>query len=397
MEFLTFFECSEKEITACVIEAGAQQVIRAKLSVPCQVISRGLITHAEDFQNHIQDMRDVLESQLGFPLHEVYLIVRGLPVESKVLYFSKTFEDAHPIKGIEIQEILSENRLNKAFENDRVLHSFPLRYKLDDRSDIENPEGLIGQTLGVACHFIKIPQKIYESYLYMFKKARLNLVKMIESSYATSFGVLNDETKKAGTLLINFYDKTTELLVYEKKTPLFLHQFPFGIDLILQDLQKYFSLSERQAKKLFREHARALVLSEDHLKNVTFDFDEKTSRTFPLLDITRLTSARMKEIMRLIYLFLEKKKVIPYIQGIQITGDVFHVKHLNQLGYNIFNCSVNVFEEAFLNNQRISHAIKGAFLNRVAHIEKENRAFEYQKKSSHRTFELLRKFIQENL
>ncbi|MHA1550195.1 MAG: cell division FtsA domain-containing protein [Alphaproteobacteria bacterium] len=395
MLFLTIFEKFAQTFRAQVFEVSSkgEAILRTSLSQVCEGLSETGITNPTTVFKTIQGMRNQLDAKLGVPIQNIFLSIRGLPVESKVLFFSKEFEKPQPITKKEIAETLAQKKFSLHFKEKIILHSFPLRYKIDERVDIENPEGMIGKKLGIAFHFLVVDQKEYDLYLSIFKKADLKVEKIVESRYATAFGALPDQMKKEGSLLIDFGKSDIQLTVYEKRTPLFLHAFPFGAGLIQKDIQKVLNVTKEQATYLDKKYGHALVLSEDHLKNATLPIDEDTQRTFSLFEITQMTSARMKEILKLIFLSLEKKGVLPHIKSVGICGEGAERKYLSQLAHNIFHRPIHIFPK----KGEISWTVKGMVEQRLNVLKTHKQELAYNKKSSNRTFELLRKFIKENL
>ncbi len=357
MKIYTVFEFGATKITALSVEKSPKGLVPlAFISKKVDCFKNGLITNPTVFLSTIKEIRDYLDTKLLRPIESISISISGLNTKSTLKMNSQIFSEPTTVKKDTIISLLQKQQDEIS---DKVLHCFPMRYKLDERTDIESPEGLIANEIGVASHIVSIPTDIFEMYESLLKKIGLKIENFVSLPYAISLSALSNRQKKEGVLLIDIGEKNSQLSLWKNRTPFFMSSLPLGGDLITKDIESIFRISREEAVESKETFGRAWVLPEDHLKNILI-----AGKTRSLLDLTQVIHTRAKETFELIKAFLESKTNLETVKEIVITGGGSKIPYMRELVYNIFHRPVSVAREVKWKEHIISTALYGLILNK---------------------------------
>lgn len=384
MSILTVFECASTEIRAiCVEKKGDDFSFLAFASVSVDCLKNGLITNVSVFEEAIKKIRNELDSKLVRPIDGIVLSVVGLKSVSRLKVFQKDYPTSRVIVRSDLLDVLKSQPLEE--DDIRLIHCLPIRYKVDNRLDVENPEGLIASHFTMACHLVGVPSSAFLMYEYSFKRLGLKIDQWIAPSFAISRFALSDALKKEGVLLMDFGRQETQMAVWNQRVPVFLSSFPLGSSLISKDIQKAFSLTSfSEAEELKEKHGRAWVLSEDHLRHISVG---GVSRS--LLDLTRITHSRVREIFELLRLHLLSKSNLEGISRLVLVGQGAQMPYLKELIENVFHRSVQILPSYSWKGHFISPVLVGCFLLRFEALQSQNPVLSQERETTLKTMRSL--------
>lgn len=380
MSILTVFECASTEIRAvCVEKKGDDFSFLGYASHPVDCLKNGLITNVSVFEDAIKKIRNELDSKLVRPIEGIVLSVVGLKSVSRLKVFQKDTPVSTVISRSDLLDILKSQSLEE--DDFRVLHCLPIRYKVDNRLDVENPEGLIASHLTMACHLVCVPSSVFLMYEHSFKRVGLKIDQFISPALAISRFALTDSLKKEGVVLLDFGRQETQMTVWSQRVPIYLSGFPLGSFLISKDIQKAFSLHEiSEADSLKEKHGRAWVLSEDHLRHISVGGASRS-----LLDLTRITHSRAREIFELLRVHLISKSSLEGTSRVVLVGQGAQMPYLKELVENIFHRSVQILPSYSWKGHFISPVLMGCFLLRFDSIQSQNPILSQERETALKT------------
>ncbi|MBN1783487.1 MAG: pilus assembly protein PilM [Alphaproteobacteria bacterium] len=386
MRFFTVFECGATRIKALTIEKSPKGLVpHAMVTRDVDCFKNGLITNPVVFLTAIKDIRDTLDAKLICPVESITLGISGLATQSKLKMSSMRFSEPRAIVHEDILTLLKQQE--KQIQ-DPLLHCLPMRYKVDERTDVENPEGLIAGEFGVASHLVSIPASVCQMYETLFRKVGLKIDYFVAVPYALSLAALSQRQKKEGVLLIDIGKIHTHVALWTYRTPFFFSSLPLGGDLITKDIQQIFQVSFEEANRVKEQYGRAWVLPEDHLKNI-----EIGGKTRSLLDLTRVIHMRAKETFELIRAFLDSKTQLGPVKEIVLTGGGCKIPYMREMAHNVFHRPVSIAQEFKWQENSISNVLYGLVLykNGLKPITKE------QEEETQNLVEKLHRWIKEYL
>ncbi len=155
-----------------------------------------------------------------------------------------------------VSDIDIENALKDAeksvydIKNKAILHTIPLRYKLDGHEVSGNILGLRGHKLETKALFITYPKQYLTSLKDALKKAHIEVTDIIAGPIAESVPVLTKKQKIAGVALVHIGAETTSLVVYENNVPILVSVLSVGGNNITKDIALGLKVSLEDAEDI---------------------------------------------------------------------------------------------------------------------------------------------------
>ncbi len=155
------------------------------------------------------------------------------------------------VSDIDIEKALKDAE-KSVFDvkNKMILHTIPLRFKLDGQEVSGNIMGLHGHKLEVKALFITYPKQYFATLQNALEKTNLEISDVIAGPIAESVCLLSRKQKMAGTAVINIGSDTTSLLVYENNLPLVVSVLPVGGNDITKDIALGLKISLEEAEDI---------------------------------------------------------------------------------------------------------------------------------------------------
>ncbi len=202
----------------------------------------------------------------------------------------------------------AEERLAPQLQNYRILHAFPLRYRIDGKEiPVTSPEGLRGSRIAVDFLFVATIEKHLNDLLSAIEEAGLEVAGIYASPIAAAHAMLSKEQRHIGAALVNIGAHTLSLVVYDEGVPVSVKVFPIGASEITKDIALTLKIDTREAELM-------------QWKKVAME-DEVRER------VQEITTFRLQEMFRLIDRHLQsiqRSRLLP--GGVVITGggSAFH-------------------------------------------------------------------------
>jgi cell division protein FtsA len=191
------------------------------------------------------------EKTLGQRIKKAYVSIEGISLNSIVSSGSVIISKADKeITSLDVSNVLANSEENLDIPNRRVIHSFPLSYKLDGKEIYARPEGLRGIKLEVKSFFVTCLKQNIDDLATAFALAKINVEEIIASPLATSNVILNNKQKMAGCVLVDIGYDTISSIVYENNLPVSLQVFPLGGMYITKDIALGLKISLEEAESI---------------------------------------------------------------------------------------------------------------------------------------------------
>ncbi len=254
------------------------------------------------------------------------------------------------ITSLDIENALkdAEKSLHDA-KNKSIVHTIPLRYKLDGQEISGNIIGLRGHKLEIRALFVTYPKQYIESFKRALKKAHIEPLDIVAGPIAEAVAVLSKKQKIAGVGLVHIGAETTSLIVYENNMPLLISAFAVGGNHITKDVALGLKVSLEEAELIKNNEA-------------TFMFSRRRA--------DEVIEARIEDIADAINNELEKVKrreLLP--AGILLLGDSTKIERIEYTMRNIIKLPVkkidnemSIISNGTLIDQSFARAYGLAFL-----------------------------------
>ena len=246
------------------------------------------------------------EKSSAIKIHRAYVAVGGIGL-SGITGTAQTVvsrADSH-VTELDIEKLhaLCEESLPaNLIQNQKILHSIPISYKLDGKTiPTKNPLDMKGTKLEVKMLFITCLEPHLNDLLEVVDRAGVEVIDCLASPIATSFATLTKLQKTAGCILANIGAETISIIVFENYIPVSLEVFPIGSTDITNDI------------------ALGLKIPLEEAESIKLGGISATS--YPKKKLDEIISARLSDMFELIENHLKKigrNGLLP--AGIFITG-----------------------------------------------------------------------------
>lgn len=135
-------------------------------------------------------------------------------------------------------------------KNKKVIHTIPIKYKLDHNEIQGSPIGMFGKRIEGKFLFVLAPTLYVEKMETILSEINLPIEEVVVGPFAECIPLLNKKQRVAGTALINIGHSTTSILVYENNNPTLISILPVGSNDITNDIALGLQISLEEAEEI---------------------------------------------------------------------------------------------------------------------------------------------------
>ncbi len=143
----------------------------------------------------------------------------------------------------------SEKSLGE-LKNKRILHTVPLRFKLDGKEITGRAVGLKGMKLEVKTLFVICLEQHFEDLAEVVEAAGVEVTDIVASPLAAGMVALTKRQRNVGSILVNIGAETVSAVVYENDIPISLDVFPLGSTDITNDMALGLKIAPEEAERI---------------------------------------------------------------------------------------------------------------------------------------------------
>ena len=214
-----------------------------------------------------------------------------------------------------------------------ILHVLPYNFKLDERNTVD-PLGMKAQKLEVEAHIVYAKKYDIENLKNAVRKAGLQVINIVLSSYASLIATVNDDEKKSGVLIADMGADVCDIAIYSGSSLKYTNFIPYGSSTITNDLFKNFGISKDDANDIKCEH---FSLSNPHsgiLEAAKFS-REHEKKEIDLQAVHQVCEARADELLGFINEVLEDSELANEVSIIVLTGGLASLEGIEDFASNI--------------------------------------------------------------
>lgn len=236
-----------------VYEEGVKfPVVLATYKKSLDGVDRGNITDSDEVENAILDAIATLEEESGHTtLHTLLSLgAVGLASHHANGHAQVSRGDAS-VTDLDIENAIKDaNRGVPDIRNKAVVHTIPMKYKLDGSEVQGDVIDVRGNKLEVKTLFVTYPLQCMNVLKKVLDKAKVRVTDIVAGPISESIPLLTKRQKVAGVALINIGAGVTSLLVYENNIPLLVSTIPVGGDDITKDIAIGLKITLEEAEEV---------------------------------------------------------------------------------------------------------------------------------------------------
>jgi cell division protein FtsA len=253
----------------CALDIGSSKIaaVLAKTSrgrineiifdcIPAKGIKRGVITDSIEVVNAITRLLKNLAAKSQTKIKFLYTNISGQDIITK---YSRAImplaEKGNKVITLsDIRRINEQARVLGSSLEDEIIHSIPLSYTVDSKSNIINPLGLYSHRLEVDLYLVCAKLSSLQSLNRAIGQSGFEIKDLFFSGLATAKVALDDELKEGLNLFCDIGSDVTEILIFKDGALCAIEVLPCGGDDVTMQLQEVLKMPFELAEDIKRSY-----------------------------------------------------------------------------------------------------------------------------------------------
>ena len=298
-------------------------------------VRHGYVINQEEASRGIREAVQAAEKSSGVKIRKALISIGGVSLESIIATGSHIISRIDgEVTQADVDRVIQACEENAHLSNKKVIHGFPLSFKLDGKEVLGRPEGMRGMKLLEAkVLFISSLDQHLDNLIRAVEGAGIEVEDVVAAPFAASLVTLTKAQRTAGCVLTNIGAETVSIVVFENDKPISLQVFPIGSTDITNDIALGLRISLEEA-----ENIKKGVL---------------TQKDVPQKKLDEIIEARLKDIFDLIEAHLKKinrNGLLP--AGVILTGGGANLQVAEELAKVSLRLPARVTIPRILENQK---------------------------------------------
>ncbi len=215
-------------------------------------IERGNIVNGEEVTHAIMDAIDALELESGHDTLHTLISLGAIGLSSHhVNGQAQVSRGDASVTDLDIENAISDaHKVVPDIRNKAVVHTIPMKYRLDGHDIPGGVIGVRGNKLEVKTLFITYPLQCMNILKKSLENAKIRVTDIVAGPVAESIPLLTKKQKVAGVALINIGAEVTSILVYENNIPLLVSTIGVGGNDITKDIALGMKITLEEAEEI---------------------------------------------------------------------------------------------------------------------------------------------------
>lgn len=217
-------------------------------------VENGFVTNIKECSQSITNALLATEKSTGVKIKKVNIGISGVGVSGHIFHgavnINKNDGEVSVNDVLRVQENAQTEIPESLLVNRKILHAFPLQYKIDGKTVLGHPQGLKGNKLEVKIFAITSLSHHFNDLINSIEEAGVKVEDAIAGPLLVSSNAISKAEKKAGVGIINIRSETMSIIVYEDNMPISLEIFPIGSNNITNDIALGLKTSLEEAEEI---------------------------------------------------------------------------------------------------------------------------------------------------
>ncbi len=235
----------------------------------------------------------------------------------------------------DVDQLIRDIYLSKKESHREIMHVFPKHFIVDNLKKVWHPVGRRGIKLGGDFVIVSADSQSIENAEKSIELAdsEVEIDRMMLAPLAAGLAVLDEEEKKAGVVLVDIGESTTDIVIYQEGIVKYTASLPVAGRHITMDLRSGCGIQLPHAEMLKKEYGTAL--SEEVPMNIEIlvnHLPRHKPRQILKKNVALIIEERLKEIAALVYAEILKSGLAhELIGGIVLTGGTANISEIETI------------------------------------------------------------------
>jgi cell division protein FtsA len=316
---------------------------------PSRGLKKGVVVNIESTVQSIQ--RAVEEAQLmaGCRIHSAFVGVAGNHIRSLNSHGIVAIRDRE-VSAADLERVLDAAQAVAIPADQRVLHTLPQDYVIDNQEGVREPLGMSGVRLEAKVHVVTCAVNAAQNIEKCVRRCGLEIDDIILEQLASAYSVLTDDEKELGVCLVDIGGGTTDIAIFTEGAIRHTAVIPIAGDQVTNDIAMALRTPTQYAEEIKIRYACALA----KLAGAGETIKVPSVGDRPPRELSRqalVVEPRYDELFTLIQAELRRsgyEDLIP--AGIVLTGGTSKMEGAVELAEEIFHMPVRL---------GVPHSVKG--------------------------------------
>ena len=304
---------------------------------------RGNIVNVEQTVEALKQASEEAEVMAGVEISRAYVGLAGSDIRSvNSRGMVSVARRDREITRQDIRRVLEAARAAALPSDREVLHTIPQEFFVDEQGGIADPLGMLGSRLEVAVHLTTGNITRTKTLQTCVNRAGIEVIEAVFEPLATADGVLTDDERELGVLLIDIGSGGTEYALFSEGEVQHSSVLPIGASHFTNDLAMVLRTPFAEAERIKIKYGCCLENMVDDGEGVTVPaVAGGAERVVPKRELCEILEPRAGELLSLIRDDLAKNGWDESLRGgVVLTGGGVQLDGLLELTEQIFSSTV---------------------------------------------------------
>lgn len=218
---------------------------------PTLGLRRGYVVNSSLASSSIKEAVSVAERSAGVKIRRAFVSLSGTTLRGEVSSGSVIISKADgEVTALDINKALEDCEENLSTGNKKIIHTYPISFRLDGKEVLGRLEGMRGTKLEAKALFVTYSIVHLEDLLGAIAETGVETIDVVASPVAISEIALSEKQKIVGVALVDIGAETTTLSVFENGLMVSIHTFSIGSADITNDIALGFKIPLEEAENL---------------------------------------------------------------------------------------------------------------------------------------------------
>ena len=191
------------------------------------------------------------EKTSGIKIKRAFISLSGTTLRGEISSGGTIISKADgEVTSLDTNKALQDCEDNLSLGNKKIIHIYPISFRLDGKEVLGRLEGMRGTKLEAKALFVTYSMVHLEDLLGVIAEAGVETIDVIASPIAISNIALSERQKIVGVALVDIGDQTTSLSVFENGLLMSIYTFSIGSSEITNDIALGFKIPLEKAEDL---------------------------------------------------------------------------------------------------------------------------------------------------
>src|SRR5690554_3668695 len=312
-------------------------------SHPSRGLKKGVVVNIESTVQSIQRAVEEAQQMAGCYIHSAYVGLAGSHIRSLNSHGIVAIREREVTRA-DLDRVLDAAQAVAIPADQRVLHTLPQDYVVDNQEGVREPLGMCGVRLEAKVHVVTCAVNSAQNIGKCVRRCGLEVEDVILEQLASSYSVLTEDEKELGVCMVDVGGGTTDIAIFTEGAIRHTAVIPIAGDQVTNDIAMALRTPTQHAEEIKIRYACALAKLAGPEETIKVpSVGERPPRDLSRQALAEVVEPRYDELFTLIQAELRRsgfEDMIP--AGIVLTGGTAKMERAVELAEEIFHMPVRL-------------------------------------------------------